>query len=45
MSGKGVTAELEYAAPKLERLLERPGRGDMYAVRRRVVAERALGKV
>jgi len=37
-------AEMRYAAPGLERLLERAGSGDKFARRRRALAERILAK-
>jgi len=45
MGGKGVTGEIEYAAPVLERMLKRRSRGGKYETRRRAVAERALARL
>jgi len=44
MKGSGAKAELQYVAPKLERLLERKPRGDKFDARRRAVAERVLAR-
>lgn len=40
----GAMAELQYAAPVLERYLKRPAKDDPYHLRRRAVAERALAR-
>ena len=45
MEGKKVISEMRYAAPRLERMLKRPGRGDRFDSRRRAVAERVLDRV
>jgi len=42
LTGKVVAEELQYAAPRLERMLRRRGRGDLSDIRRRAVAERVL---
>jgi hypothetical protein len=45
INGKRVVDEMQYAAPRLERMLNRRGRGDRFDMRRRVVAERILARV
>jgi hypothetical protein len=45
MHGKGVVREMQYAAPSLEGMLKRRGRGDRFAIRRRAVAERILERL
>jgi hypothetical protein len=45
MHGKSVVGEMQYAAPTLEHMLKRRGRGDRFDVRRRAVAERILATV
>jgi len=40
----GAVAELRYAAPVLERYLKQPAKDDLYHLRRRAVAERALSR-
>ena len=45
MNGKNVVDEMQYAAPRLERMLKRQGRGDRFDKRRRAVAERVLASV
>ena len=44
MGGKGVSREIEYAAPVLERILKRRSRGGQFETRRRAVAERILAR-
>ena len=41
----GARAEMQYAAPALERSLKRAARDDKYAARRRALAERVLAKL
>jgi hypothetical protein len=43
--GRPATAEMQYAAPGLERMLKRSGRADGFDLRRRAVAERVLARV
>jgi hypothetical protein len=45
MDGKRATGELRYAAPRLERMLNRRGSGDRFDSRRRAVARRVLARV
>ena len=45
MNGRSVVAELQYAAPRLEHMLKRRGRGDRFDLRRRAVAGRILARV
>jgi hypothetical protein len=45
MGGKGVVREIEYVAPRLERMLKRRGGRDRFAIRRRAVAERILERL
>jgi hypothetical protein len=45
MDGKKMAREMQYAAPRLERMLKRRGRGDRFDRRRRAVAERVLERV
>jgi hypothetical protein len=45
MDGKGVSGEIKYAAPGLERMLKRRSRGGKFEMRRREVAERLLGRL
>jgi len=40
----GAVEELRYAAPVLERYLKQPAKDDLYHLRRRAVAERALSR-
>jgi hypothetical protein len=42
IGGRGARREVQYAAPRLERMLKRGGRGGRFAARRRAVAERIL---
>jgi hypothetical protein len=44
MDARGVTEEMEYAAPRLEGMVRRKG-ADRFATRRRVVAERILARL
>ena len=44
MNGKGVVDEMQVAAPRLEQMLKRRGRGDRFDLRRRAVAERILAR-
>jgi hypothetical protein len=43
--GPRAAGEIRYAAPVLERMLRRRGRGDRFDLRRRTLAERALARV
>ncbi|MFC1800261.1 hypothetical protein ACFL2Z_05085 [Candidatus Eisenbacteria bacterium] len=43
--GPRAADEIRYAAPVLERMLKRRGRGDKFQLRRRALAERALARV
>ena len=45
MAGKQVRNEIQYAAPRLERMLERRVGDEPFARRRRAVAERALARI
>ena len=45
MKGKVAAAELQYAAPVLERVMKRRARGEKYDSRRRLLAERILARV
>jgi hypothetical protein len=45
VGGKGVAGEIQYAAPRLERMVKRRGRGDQFEIRRRAVAERILARL
>jgi hypothetical protein len=45
MGGEGVVREIQYAAPRLERILKRRGGGDRFEIRRRAVAERVLARL
>jgi hypothetical protein len=45
MGGKGVVREIQYAAPRLERILKKRGGGDRFEIRRRAVAERVLARL
>jgi hypothetical protein len=45
MNGKSALDEMRYAAPRLEQMLKRRGRGDRFDMRRRAVAERILARV
>jgi hypothetical protein len=45
MQGKRVLGEMRYAAPRLEQMLKRRGRGGRFDTRRRAVAERILAEV
>jgi hypothetical protein len=45
MNGGSALEEMEYAAPRLEQMLKRRGRGDRFDLRRRAVAERILARV
>jgi hypothetical protein len=44
IGGEGVVQEIQYAVPRLERMLKRRGRGDRFEIRRRAVAERILAR-
>jgi hypothetical protein len=45
MNGRSALEEMRYAAPRLEQMLKRRGRGDRFDMRRRAVAERILARV
>jgi hypothetical protein len=45
MRGESVVTEIQYAAPKLERMLKRQPRNNKFDLRRRVIAERILARV
>ena len=45
INGKSVVVEMQYAAPRLEQMLKRRGRGDRFDMRRRAVAEHILARV
>jgi len=45
MGGSGVSREVEYAAPVLERMLKRRSGGGKFEMRRRAVAERLLKRL
>jgi hypothetical protein len=45
MGGKGVSREIEHAAPVLERMLKRRSRGGKFETRRLAVAERVLERL
>jgi len=43
--GPRAAREIRYAAPVLERMMKRRGRGDRFDLRRRALADRALARL